>query len=213
MAAIVNLTVDGRQIRAAENEILLWVALDNDIYIPHLCAYREDGHPIASCRLCFVEVEGHPTPVPACTLPASEGLIVKTRSPQVDDLVAAGFELIMSNHRLDCKNCSSNGHCELQHIAKNRNLSLKPKNLPELDKHLPVDDSATAIVYDPNKCVLCGQCIRACRHSGKCTLGFAQRGYLRMVTTFNNMPLGESNCTNCGACVKVCPAGALAQKQ
>lgn len=212
MAETVTITIDGRQIQAAPGEMLLWAALDNDIYIPHLCANREEAHPTASCRLCFVEVEGRPAPVPACTLPVTEGLVVKTRSPQVDSLVAMGFELLMSNHRLDCKNCSANGNCELQRIAKARKLRLKPKNLPVLDKNLPVDDSAASIVYDPNKCVLCGQCVRACRKSGNGTLGFAQRGYLRVVTTFGNVPFGESNCTNCGACVEVCPVGALAQK-
>lgn len=79
MAETVTLTIDGREIRAAQGEILLWVALDNDIYIPHLCADREEAHPTASCRLCFVEVEGRPAPVPACTLPVTEGLVVKTR--------------------------------------------------------------------------------------------------------------------------------------
>jgi formate dehydrogenase major subunit/NADH-quinone oxidoreductase subunit G len=138
---------------------------------------------------------------------------VKTRGPQVDGLVTAGFELLMSNHRLDCKNCSANGNCQLQRVAKAYKLPLKPKNLPVLDQQLTVDDSAATIVYDPNKCVLCGQCVRACRHSGNGTLGFARRGYMRVVTTFGNVPLGESNCTNCGACVKVCPVGALAEKQ
>lgn len=212
MAEKVTILIDGRKISATAGEMLLWTALDNGIYIPHLCADREEtGYSPASCRLCFVEVEGRPAPVPACTLPVTEGLTVKTRSERVDGLVAAGFELLMSNHRLDCKNCPANGSCELQRIAKARKLRLKPKNLPVLDKNLPVDDSVPGIIYDPNKCVLCGRCVRACRRSGSGVLGFARRGYQRVVTTFGDSSLAESNCTGCKECARACPVGALSQ--
>lgn len=211
MGEKVNITIDGQLISATEGDKLLWAALDNNIYIPHLCAYREENSPPASCRLCFVEVEGRPAPVPACALPVSEGLIVNTRSEQVDGLVRAGFELIMSNHRLDCKNCTANGNCDLQNIAKARKLRLKPKNLPVLDKNLPVDESVEGIIYDPNKCVLCGHCVRACRQAGNGVLGFTKRGFQRVVTTFGDASLAESGCTGCGQCASVCPVGALVQ--
>ncbi len=214
MSSQVTINIDGKKISAPEGEMLLWVALDNGIYIPHLCADRkEKEHPPASCRLCFVEVEGHPAPVTACTLPVREGLVVNTRSERVDALVATGFELLMSNHKLDCKNCPANGNCELQRIAKTRKLRLKPKNLPVLEKNLPVDDSAPGITYDPNKCVLCGHCIRACRHAGYGVLGFSRRGFHRVVTTFGDRPLGESNCQGCGDCAEACPVGAMSKKE
>lgn len=213
MTKNITITVDGREISTTAGETLLWVALDNGIYIPHLCAHRaEQNDPSASCRLCFVEVEGRPAPVPACTVPVAQGLVVKTRSRQVDELVAAAFELLMSNHKLDCKNCPANGNCALQHIAKERKLRLKPKTLPMLERNLPVDQSTANIVYDPNKCVLCGQCIRACRHSGNGILGFTRRGFHRLVTTFNDLPLGESNCNGCGECATACPVGAFSLK-
>ncbi len=212
MGKQVTITVDGKTISAGEGEMLLWTALDNDIYIPHLCSERNEKETPASCRLCFVEVAGRPAPVPACTLSVSEGLVVKTRSERVDALVAAGFELLMSNHRLDCKNCPANGKCELQRIAKARKLRLKPKNLPILDKGLPVDDSAPGIVYDPNKCVLCGRCIRACRRSGNSILGFTSRGFERVVATFGDLPLGESGCQGCSDCAEACPVGALSKQ-
>lgn len=214
MSTRVSLIIDGKKITAPAGELLLWTALDNDIYIPHLCGDRDEKeHPPASCRLCFVEVEGRPAPVPACTLPVSEGLVVNTRSERVDALVAAGFELLMSNHRLECKQCPANGGCELQRIAKARKLRLKPKNLPVLDRNLPVDDSAPGIVFDPNKCVLCGRCIRACRQAGPGVLGFSRRGFERVVTTFADRPLAESGCQGCGDCAEACPVGALARKE
>lgn len=210
MAEKVTITIDGRTISAVAGDILLWTALDNGIYIPHLCAGREDNeHPAASCRLCFVEVEGRPVPAPACTVQVSEGLVVNTRSERVDGLVAAAFELLMSNHKLDCKNCPANGNCELQRIARERKLRLKPKNLPALERNLPVDDSVAGLVYDPNKCVLCGRCIRACRRDGKAVLGFTRRGYDRLVTTFGDLPLAASGCNGCGACAGACPVGAF----
>lgn len=212
MSEKVTLTIDGKQITARAGEKLLWVALDNGIYIPHLCAMREHLSPFAACRLCFVEVEGKPGPVTACTEPVYEGMTVKTRSEQVDRLVRTGFELIMSNHRIDCKNCPGNGRCELQKIAKERKMPLKPQNLPRLDKELPVDDSQENIIYDPNKCVLCGRCVTACRKEGEGVLGFAHRGFDRVLTTFGDIPLGETNCNSCGACTRVCPVGARTLK-
>lgn len=211
MSGKVNITIDGRKIEAAAGENVLWTALDNGIFIPHLCAGRGDRHPQASCRLCFVEIEGMPNPMPSCAVKVKEGMVVTTRSERVDRIVRTGFEMIMSNHRTDCKACSQNGSCALQTIAKARKLKLKSR-LPRLDRDLPVDDSAEKIRHDPNKCVLCGQCIRACREKGQGVLGFARRGFERVVTTFNGAPLGESGCNNCGACATACPVGSLTLK-
>ena len=137
----VALTIDDRQVKAAEGERLLWVALDNGIYIPHLCDLREAERTVASCRLCFVEVEGMRVTVTSCTLAVSEGMTVKTRSPRVDRLVRTGFELLLSNHRLNCAKCAKNKHCELQKIAKERGLKLKLTRLRSLLQDVPIDES------------------------------------------------------------------------
>ncbi|MCL5056946.1 MAG: 2Fe-2S iron-sulfur cluster-binding protein [Actinobacteria bacterium] len=209
----VKITIDGKEIAAVPGEKILWAALDNGIYIPHLCAGRDDHSPLASCRLCFVEIEGYAHPVPSCTQEVSGGMVITTRSERVDRIIGTGFELIMSNHRTDCRACPRNHSCELQKIARERKLKLKPARLPRLDRDLPVDGSAAKIKYDPNKCVLCGHCIRACREKGAGVLGFARRGFERAVTTFNGSPLGESGCNNCTACALACPVGALALKE
>lgn len=214
----VTLTIDGKLISTEAGKKLLWAALDNGIYIPHLCAIREAGGgsegdrhgSAASCRLCFVEIEGYPRPVTACTETIQEGMVVHTRSPRVDRLVQTGFALLLSVHRLDCARCPKNRACALQKIARERKLRLKLTRLEPFARNLPGDDSHPLFTYDPNKCVLCGRCVWACRErAGGGVLGFAYRGFERRVTTFENVPLAQSKCTGCGECVRFCPVGAL----
>jgi len=210
----VSLTIDGKQVTAHEGENLLWVALDNGIYIPNLCAIRERPEPMAACRLCFVEVEGKEQSVTACTETVTEGMIVNTKGIKAMNLARRGFELLMASHTLDCAHCPKSGSCELQYIAHHLGVRLKSKQLRELRRDLPVDDSHPQITYDPNKCVLCGRCVWACReHLGVGALGFARRGFERMVTTFEDMPLAVSKCDRCAECIEVCPTGALVLKR
>ncbi|TDA64528.1 MAG: ferredoxin [Clostridia bacterium] len=210
MAAKVKITIDGREIEASPGDRLLWAALDSGIYIPHLCGIREENHPPASCRLCFVEIAGMPNPVTSCTQPVTAGMVVYTRSSQVDRLVRRGFQLLLSAYHLRCGECPKNHTCEIRRIAKERGLKLRVKDLRPLDRDLPVDASAGDFVYDPNRCVLCGQCAWACRHrAGVGILGFVRRGMERRIATFGEAPILASGCTRCGECVKACPAGGL----
>ena len=209
----ISLTIDDRKIRASEGENLLWVALDNGIYIPNLCAIRDKPEPEASCRLCFVEVAGKEQPVTACTETVREGMAVKTKSPKALRLARSGFELLLATHPVDCAHCLANGSCELQNLAHHLGTKLKSKRLKKLLRELPVDDSNPQFTYDPNKCVLCGRCVWVCQQKGIGVLGFAHRGFERLVTTFGDEPIGESECQECGDCVSACPTGALVFKE
>jgi bidirectional [NiFe] hydrogenase diaphorase subunit len=209
----VSLTIDGKEITARAGEKVLWAALDNGIYIPNLCAIKERPEPAAACRLCFVEIEGEQAPVTACTREVEEGMVVNTRGEKALALARAGFELLMASHPVDCAHCRANGNCELQKIAKHLKTSLKTKRFRKLLRDLPIDDSNPIFTYDPNKCVLCGKCIWVCRRDVKSgLLGFAHRGFERVLTTFEDEPIGEDRCLKCSRCIEVCPTGALTFK-
>lgn len=214
MSNDVTITIDEKQLQVKNGEKLLWAALDNGIYIPHLCSIREEERPNASCRLCFVEIEGINHPVTSCTRTVKEGMIVRTRSPRIDRLVKTAFELIMADHNLKCRECPANKNCALQLIAKERGLRLKQKRFKSIVREFELDDSPEVFAFDHSRCVLCGQCIWADRVEAKVgAIGFTNRGINRVVTTFKDLPLAESICTQCTLCVDACPVGALYYKK
>ncbi|MCK5123768.1 MAG: (2Fe-2S)-binding protein, partial [Dehalococcoidia bacterium] len=199
-----------KTVRAAPGENVLWVALDNDIYIPNLCAIREKSQPFASCRLCFVDIEGKDIPVTACTTPVAEGMVVTTKGAKALSLARTALELLLASHPVDCAHCLKNGSCDLQKIAKHLGVKLKTKRFRKSLPELPIDSSSSLFIYDPNKCVLCGRCVWICQEKlGTGAIGFAHRGFRRMVTTFGDEPMGKSRCQDCSECVAVCPVGAL----
>jgi formate dehydrogenase major subunit/NADH-quinone oxidoreductase subunit G len=209
----ISFTIDGKKIKAAEGDNILFAALENGIYIPNLCAIREKADPPASCRLCFVEVEGEDEPVTACTQPVKEGMVAHTRGKIAQRLARTSLELLLSNHPLDCSHCSKSRSCELLKTAKHLRIKVKATRFRRLDRKLPLDESSSVFTYDPNKCVLCGKCVWVCQEQLNIgAIGFTRRGFKRIVSTYQDKPLAESRCIECGECVKVCPVGALTFK-
>lgn len=210
----IKLTIDGKEVEAEKGERILWIALRNGIYIPNLCAVEGLEPPFGACRLCFVQVEGIEKPVASCVTAAEEGMMIRTRSEAVDRLVRSAFELIMSDHDLDCKNCVANKACELQRIAKERRLSLKPKRIKPLDRMRPLDESHPCIVVNPNRCVLCGRCVHLCGRAGEgINLDFALRGIKTVITSQIGASADIQDCEDCRQCIEVCPVGALQSKE
>ena len=206
----IRIFIDGKEIECSEGELLLWVALDHGIYIPNLCAVRERAQPYGACRLCFVEVEGDGLPVTACTTRVAEGMVVNTKGDKALRLARTAFELILSNHPVDCAHCLKGGSCELQKIAKHVGVKLRTKRFRKFLKDLPIDETSPVFIYDPNKCVLCGKCVWLCQEKlDTGAIGFAYRGFQRWVTTFDNEPVGLSECKDRIELVKICPVGAF----
>jgi len=208
----VSLTINSTPVEAQKGEKILFAALDNGIYIPNLCAIR-DVRPHAGCRLCFVEIEGLPEPVTACTEIVAQDMVVHTDGPRVRRLQRTAAELLIASHRVECGSCAANRRCELQKIASFLGLKLKPKRFRAKYRSLPVDDSHPNIIIDPNKCVLCGKCVWACmERSGIGAINYAFRGDRTIISAFGGDRLVDTRCDGGGLCAEVCPVGAIVTK-
>jgi len=209
----IRISIDGKEVDCSEGESILWAALDNGIYIPNLCSIRKRKEAYGACRLCFVEVDGESIPVTACSTRAREGMVVNTRGARALRLARTAFELILSNHPVDCAHCLKSGSCELQKIAKHVSVKLKEERYRKFLRNLPIDETSPVFLYDPNKCVLCGRCVWLCQEElGLGGIGFAYRGFQRLVTTFGDEPVGQSECKDAVELAYMCPSGAFASK-
>ena len=189
-------------------------ALTTEIYIPNLCYLEDMESPSASCRMCFVEIEGIGQPVPSCTVQVRDDMVVKTDTPAVRQLQRTALRLLLSVHDVDCKNCHANKKCELQNIAKFLKVSLKPKRLERYLKETQIDETHPFLIHYPNRCVLCGKCVHICRGKhGQSVLTFAKRGFDTVISTYSATDVSSLTCGDCDTCVKACPVGALALKE
>ena len=211
---MVKLRVDNQEIETREGETLLQACLDNDIYIPNLCFLEDMVSPPASCRMCFVEIEGIGQPITSCTVQVKEGMVVKTDTPAVRQLQRTALRLLLSVHDVDCRNCHANKKCELQNIAKFLKVGLKPKRLARYLKETQIDETHPFLIHYPNRCVLCGKCVHICRGKhGQSVLTFAKRGFDTVITTYSATDVSALTCGNRDTCVEACPVGALAVKE
>ena len=203
--------IDGKEVEFTDEPNLLEVIRKAGMNVPTFC-YRPDLTSFGACRMCVVEVEGRGIQS-SCTMPPENGLKIHLNTERTRRIRKTVLELLLANHDRNCLTCEKSGNCELQQYAEEygiRNIRYPDK---ELDEYHLIDASSPSIVRDPNKCILCGACVRACTEfQGHSVLGFANRGSKTVVQPMNGRPLGQVDCVNCGQCVAVCPTGALTIK-
>lgn len=208
---IKTLFIDGKEVGFTDEPNLLEVIRKAGMNVPTFC-YRPDLTSFGACRMCVVEIEGRGIQS-SCTMPPEAGLKVHLNTEKTRRIRKTVLELLLANHDKSCLTCDKSGDCDLQRYAEEYEIKQIRYPDKDLDDYLPVDDSSPSIVRDPNKCILCGACVRACSEfQGHSVLGFANRGSKTVVQPMNGRPLGQVDCVNCGQCVAVCPTGALTIK-
>lgn len=206
-----TLFIDGKEVEFTDEPNLLEVIRKAGMNVPTFC-YRPDLTSFGACRMCVVEVEGRGIQS-SCTMPPEAGLKIHLNTEKTRRIRKTVLELLLANHDKSCLTCDKSGNCELQQYAEEYGIRKIRYPDKELDDYLPIDDSSPSLVRDPNKCILCGACVRACTEfQGHSVLGFANRGSKTVVQPMNGRPLGQVDCVNCGQCAAVCPTGALTIK-
>ncbi len=204
-----TLTVDGIDVIIENERNLLEVVRKARIEIPTFC-YHSEMSIYGACRLCMVEVDGQGL-VPSCSTQPLPGMVVRTNTGEIRAMRKMIVELLLANHDQECPTCSRSASCQLQKLSRRLGIHKVRFKKSELGK--PLDTSSAALVRDPNKCVLCGDCVRVCAEIQSVgALDFAHRGSKVIVTPAFNKELNAVECVNCGQCAKVCPVGAIIPK-
>lgn len=227
--------IDGKTIEAEENKTILELARENGIYIPSLCDHAELA-PFSGCRLCLVQIKGKKGYSPSCSIYAEDGMVIKTSTQQLRKLRKNILELILTEHPNACLMCAekkecdehkatirkvgevtgcvlcpNNGDCELQEIVEEIGVDIV--DFPSYYRDIEVKRDDPFFDRNYNLCILCGRCVRICHEVRGCSaLSFIKRGPETVVSTSMDQRLIDSNCQFCGACVDVCPTGALIEK-
>jgi iron-only hydrogenase group A len=206
---MITVEVDGRPVQAHPGETILTALERNGVHVPTLCHIKGLA-PSGACRMCVVEVEGAPSLVPSCSYPVATGMKVKTKTPKVLNARKMIVELLLTNHPDDCLYCNRSGKCELQGLAQD--MGVRQRRFAGKRSEREMDVSSPSIFRDPDKCVLCGKCVRICEETQAVSaIDFVGRGSKTFVGTAFDKGLNLSSCINCGQCVVVCPTGALTE--
>ena len=206
----IHIKINGKPAEANKGEYLLDTIERQGIKIPTLC-HIKGMFPSGACRMCLVELEGSGKLITSCSYPVEDGMSIFTHSPKVVEARKTIVELLLSNHPDDCLYCARNKNCELQNFADDFNIRLRKTKGNKNDYNL--DIAGLSLERDPDKCVLCGRCIRICEETiGVTAIDFINRGSKTIVGTAFNKGLNTSSCVNCGQCLMVCPTGAITEK-
>lgn len=205
-----TLFIDGKEVEFTNEPNILEVIRKAGMNVPTFC-YRPDLTQYGSCRMCVVEIDGRGIQS-SCTMPPEAGLKIHLNSEKVRRIRKTVLELLLANHDRECTTCDKSGNCELQRYSEE--YGIRDIKYPTIQKEdfLPLDTSNPSIVRDPNKCILCGACVRACAefHGDKhAILGFVNRGSKTVVEPMAGRDFKDTDCILCGQCQAVCPTGAL----
>ena len=202
--AEVKFKLDGRELSVAPGTLVIEAARREGIGIPSFCYYP--GLSLqAACRMCLVEVEKAPKLQTACTLVATNGMVVRSDTPQVHQARKSMLEFLLTNHPLDCPVCDKGGECELQDMTFR--YGAEHSRFVEEKLHVPEAKWSNLVYYDAPRCILCFRCVRVCDEGMNVkALGVGQRGVQSVI-----IPNREDHleCEECGMCIDICPVGAL----
>jgi formate dehydrogenase alpha subunit len=210
----IRLKIDDRQATVEEGTTILNAAKSVGIDIPHLC-YDPRVQPIGTCRLCVVQIEGRAGLAISCNTPAADGMKVCTENEEIAAIRKTILELVLSRHCVACTSCDKQGACKLQDYAYRYQANEACFGPAQRRAARPnYATSSEAILYDPDKCILCGLCVKYCEDVPMAeALTFAGKPGDMEVSTAFGMDLFKSSCVLCGGCIAVCPAEAMVEKK
>ncbi len=208
----ITLQIDGREVTVPAGTSVMRAAALAGVDVPKLCA-TDTLKAFGSCRLCLVQIEGRKGYPASCTTLAEPGMKVCTQSEHLQQLRRGVIDLYVSDHPLECEGCAANGHCELQSMAAAVGVTETSYERGSMHRPLEVDRSNPYFEFDPQLCIVCSRCVRACEETqGTFALTVQGRGFASKIAASEDEPFLDSECVSCGACVEACPTAALSEK-